>query len=603
MPPKGRRPRSPGRPGGGDVRSSRPGTSRSHPSRSPRPPAGRLVGLLLVLLLGFSGIVVRLALLQVKDAAAFQAMARNQRVRELTLLASRGSIFDRSGDELAMSLPATAVFADPRLVRNPASEASIIAATLHLDTGTIEAALTGPGRFVYLARGVDPVRADGLQRRHLTGIGFLDETRRFYPAGDLAPQVLGFVGVDGTGLAGLELQYQALLAGHPGHEVVEEDPSGTLIPQGVNSDDPPVPGDDLLLSIDRQVQYRAQEALAAAVKSNGAKGGTIIVMDPHSGDVLAMASSPWFNPNDVRQATQDSIRNRAVTDAYEPGSVNKVITASAAFESGAMRLDQRLSVPDSYQMYTHVFHDAHSHPTEQMTLGDIIAYSSNVGAIEVAHLLGMDRFASYLYRFGLAKRTGLGFPGESPGILPPTSQWSGTSMGTIPIGQGIAVTPLQMACVYATIANDGVWVQPRLVDGTVGPDGTVTDAPAPDTHRVVSIATARAVARMLGYAVDVGTGTEAQIPGFWVAGKTGTARKILANGTGYSTKYIASFIGFTPASRPALVVAAVLDEPATVYGGVAAAPLFRDVARFALARLRVAPAPRLPTPPHAVSTT
>jgi cell division protein FtsI (penicillin-binding protein 3) len=246
----------------------------------------------------------------------------------------------------------------------------------------------------------------------------------------------------------------------------------------------------------------------------------------------------------------------------------------------------------------------HPHAPELMTLGDILAYSSNIGAIKVAKLLGPRLLYSYLRRFGLTELTGLGFPGESSGILPAPSQWSGTSMGTIPIGQGIAVTPLQMAAVYATIANGGMWVEPRLIRSTIDPDGTVHDAAPAETRRVISPETAQVVSRMLGYAVDVGTGQAAQIPGYWVAGKTGTARKVNDAGTAYLVgKYVASFIGFVPASRPALVVAAVLDEPVSVYGGVAAAPLFRDVARFALGRMRIPPAPKLPIPPHAIRVT
>jgi cell division protein FtsI (penicillin-binding protein 3) len=237
-----------------------------------------------------------------------------------------------------------------------------------------------------------------------------------------------------------------------------------------------------------------------------------------------------------------------------------------------------------------------------MTLGDILAYSSNVGAITVAGRLGRARFADYLYRFGFGKQTGLDFPGESAGILAPPDKWWGTSMGTIPIGQGIAVTPLQMACVYATIANGGLWVQPRLVRGTIGPDGkTKLAAPSP-TRRVVSQATAGIITRMLAYAVEVGTGTEAQVPGYWVAGKTGTARKPLRHALGYSDKYVASFIGFLPASNPSLVIAAMLDEPDTIFGGVAAAPLFAEVAHVSVARLRIPPGSKPAIPPHAVPT-
>jgi cell division protein FtsI (penicillin-binding protein 3) len=557
--------------------------------------------MLVVLLLGFTGIFARLVLLQVKDASALQALARDQRLRDVPLPAARGSILDRNGDELAMSLPAKGVFADPQLVKNPQAEAGALAQTLNLKYTDVYRALTGSGRFGFIARGVDLPAARAVQELQLPGVGIANETRRFYPAGPLAPQVVGVVGVDGTGLAGLELQYQSLLAGRAGREVIEEDPGGIVIPQGTTVDLPPVPGDDLILTLDRQIQFRAQQALENAVKANRAKGGTVIVMDPGTGDILAMATYPWFDPNNLAAANADNLRNRAVTDAYEPGSVNKVITASAALEEGVLNLNQKLTVSYSLKMYTKTFTDAHSHPTEKMTLGDIIAYSSNIGAIEVAGLLGQSRFAPYLYKFGLDRSTGLSFPGESKGILPPPTRWSGTSMGTIPIGQGIAVTPLQMACVYATVANGGTWVEPRLVRSTVGPDGTVVPAPPGEERRVVSTETAAEVRGLLAYAVDVGTGTQAQIPGYWVGGKTGTARKILANGTGYSDKYIASFIGFAPAARPALVVAAILDEPVTVYGGIAAAPLFQEVMRFSLLRLRIAPAAKLPIPPHAVA--
>ncbi|HEY3208320.1 MAG TPA: penicillin-binding protein 2 [Actinomycetota bacterium] len=573
---------------------------RSARGRPPRTPAGRLVALLLLLVVGFSGILVRLVQLQIRDAPSYRALARDQRVRTITLPAARGSLLDRNREELALSLPAKAVYADPRLVSRPAATARIVADTLELDFADVYAALHRPGPFVYLARGVELHAAAALEAKHLPGIGFLSESHRYYPAKELAPQVLGFVGVDGTGLAGLELEYQKLLAGRPGREVVEADPRGLLIPQGANVDVPPVPGEDLVLSIDREIQYRAQAALAQAVRRNHAKGGTVIVMDPASGGVLGMADYPWFDPNRFAEGDPQALRNRAVTDAYEPGSVNKVITAAAAIQENVIKLKQRLKVSSSYRLYSKTFHDVHAHPKEPMTLADIIAYSSNVGTIEVASMLGRARFYSYLQRFGLTHRTGVGFPGESAGLLPSPEQWSGTSMGTIPLGQGIAVTPLQMASVYATIANGGLWVQPRLVSGIVGADGKVRRAAPSRTRRVISPETAQTVTRMLAYAVRVGTGKEAQIPGFWVAGKTGTARKVNEDGTGYSHKYVASFIGFAPAANPAVVVAAVLDEPSTVYGGIAAAPLFRDVAHFAMARLRVPPAPRLPAPPHAV---
>ena len=584
----------------GTPTSPRPRPSRRVPRDPGKPPARRLVALLVIMALGLGGILSRLVLLQVKDSSAYQDRARRQRVRSIVIPATRGTIFDRNGEELAMSLPAKAVVADPALIEKPGAEARTVASILHLPYRQVYAAMTRRGHFGYIARGVDERRASALEDRHLAGIGFLDESRRRYPGGALAPQVLGFVNVDGNGLAGLEQQYQSSLAGRAGHEIIEADPHGVLIPQGANVDVPPVPGDDLLLTIDRGIQFQAQSYLAAAVRKNRAKGGTVIVMDPQSGEILAMATYPWFDPNDFGSADPDHIRNRAVTDVYEPGSVNKVITAAAAVEQRLLGAQRTLTVPDHLEIYGKTFHDAHEHGAEPMTLADIITYSSNVGTIKVAQMLGKDRLAAYLHRFGLGTKSGLGFPGESGGILPAAHDWYGSIMGTIPIGQGVAVTPLQMLSVYATVANGGVWVQPQLVRGIVGRDGGVKPSPPPETRQVISARTANTVTQMLAYAVDVGTGTEAQIPGFWVAGKTGTARKPLQDARGYSDEYVASFMGFVPAGRPALVVAAVLDEPATMFGGIAAAPLFRDIARFALARLRVAPASKLPFPVHAV---
>jgi cell division protein FtsI (penicillin-binding protein 3) len=524
---------------------------------SPRASHGstqRLVSIFIVSAVSLGAILARLVVLQVRDAGALESRAVDQRIRDLTLPAPRGTIFDRGGGQLAMSLPARDVYADPRLVRDPQGEARTIARTLRLKVRDVRPLLAtttdrqgAPIRFVYVRRGVDLSLAKRLQDEHLPGIGFLGDTRRYYPAGSLAPQVLGFVGVDGTGLAGLEKQYQSLLAGRAGHEVVQEDPSGTLIPQAGTVSTPPVPGDDLVLTIDRDIQYRAQQSLADAVRRNHASGGTVIVMDPRTGDILAMATYPWFDPNRFAEANPDFLRSRAVTDVYEPGSVNKVITAAAAVQEGTVGLRHRFMVPDQLKVYDATIHDAETHPTEQMTLADIISLSSNIGAIKVADTLGQQRFYRYLTKFGFGHTTGLGFPGESGGILPPVDTWSGVSLATMAYGQGIAVTPLQMASVYATIANGGVRVQPRLVRGTVDADGHFQAAPASRTRRVVSATTARLVTRMLSYAVETGTGVQAQIQGYWVAGKTGTARIPRQDRAGYTRKTIASFIGFAPA--------------------------------------------------------
>jgi cell division protein FtsI (penicillin-binding protein 3) len=556
------------------------------------------VAVLVALSLGLGGILARLAFLQVRDASAYEARAFVRRVHVIPQPAVRGSLLDRHRQALALSLPAKDVYADPRYVKDVDRTARRVAAALHVRVRPVMEALREKSSFVYLARQVDAEVAAKLEKMGLPGIGFLDDAKRYYPSGPLASQTLGFVGIDGSGLAGLELQYQPELAGRPGKRTVETDPSGHLIPQGVNLDVPPVPGDDVVTTIDRAIQYRVQLALADAVRQNHARGGTVIVMDPRTGDILALASYPWFDPQRFATTPPSRLRNTAIADVYEPGSVNKVITASAAIQEHVIPLTSTLTVPEQWRIGPNVFHDAHTHPPTPMTLADIIAESSNVGTIRIASMLGPDRIAQFLARFGLGQDTGIDFPGESGGIVPPLYDWTSASMGTIPVGQGLAVTPLQMAAVYAAVANGGTWVQPRLVRGFVDPDGQYRPAPAGETRRAVSARTSRIMREVLAYAVDAGTGVNAQIPGYWVAGKTGTALVPRTNGPGYSNQYIASFIGMVPESNPQLVVAAIVDRPVTVYGAVAAAPLFQEIARYALARLRISPADRLPLPPH-----
>ena len=565
-----------------------------------RPPMRRLIALLAVLALAMGAIVLRLSVLQVSQARAYRSYALDQRLHTVTLPASRGRVLDRSDEAMAISLPARDVYVDPRYVTEPWDEAQTISRILGLKVRDLVPQLTADTTFVYVARQVDLETAGRLERLHLAGIGFLPSSRRAYPAGPLAPQVLGFVGVDGVGLAGLELEYQSVLAGKPGERTQELDPSGQPIVGGIDAERLPAPGSDLVVTMDRDFQFQVQAALEEAVKANQAQGGTVIVMDPRTGDIYAMATYPWFDPKEFATAKPATWRNRAVTDVFEPGSVNKVITAAATVQERSLPLDELLSVPWKMRVGDFVIHDAHPHGVEQMTLGDVVAQSSNIGAVEVAERLGAPRLATYLSKFGLGQVTGIGFPGESAGMMLPLYLWSDTSLATMAYGQGIAVTPLQMISVYATIANGGVWVRPRLVRGTVDPQGAFHPAAPSPTRRVVSDATSQMVTRMLAYAVKAGTGTAAQIPGFRVAGKTGTARIPKPTGGYYADRYFASFIGYLPASDPKVVIAAILDRPTTVYGGVAAAPLFQQVARYAIERLGIAPGNAVPPPPHAI---
>ena len=565
-----------------------------------RPPAGRVIALFASFAMALTGVAIRLVVLGVRDAPTYQALAQAQRVRRIELPAQRGAIYDRSMRELALSLPAKAIYADTGLISDPVAVASKIAPILEIPREELFSSLVSGDSFVYLARRVDLSVAERVEVLDIPGIGLLDESKRYYPGGSLASQVLGFVGLDGTGLEGVELEYQQVLSGSPGSMVIEQNPDGLSIPQGAQGASQPDPGSDLVLTIDAQLQFQAEQALAEAVTRNGAKGGIVLILEPSSGDVLAMASAPTFDANAFVEADVAIRRNKSVTDVYEPGSVNKVITAAAALEEGVIGLRERLSVPDRYRVSDRWFHDSHSHPTQPMTLTDVIAESSNVGTIMTAERLGKERLDAYLREFGFGAETGIGLPGEADGILMQQDEWWGTSMGTIPIGQGIAVTPLQMASVFATIANDGVRVTPQLVRGTVDDDGNLTRSPAPERTRVVAEETANQVTGMLARAVEAGTGQEAQVPGYWVAGKTGTARKPLEDRLGYSDQYVASFIGFAPAADPEIVVAAILDEPDTVYGGIASAPLFREVAQFALAHLRVPTAEPPATPPSLI---
>jgi cell division protein FtsI (penicillin-binding protein 3) len=552
------------------------------------------------MLLAFCGIVVRLASLQgarASDGTTLAQYGLDHRLRTIPLPAERGAIRDRHGAPLAISLDARDIYADPRLVTDPTGTAERIAEVFGVKPKSLLPDLTADATFTYLARQVDEDVAQRIERLQLPGIGSLPVPKRYYPAGSLAAQVLGFVGVDGAGLAGLEAQWNTELAGVPGERTAEIAPNGQPIAQGENAERDPVDGVDLITTLDRQIQFRAHQALAQAVAANHAKAGTIVVMDPRTGDIYAMASVPGFDANRFAEVDPDVWRNRAITDAFEPGSVLKVVTAAAALETGTVSMSERFRVPDAMRVGEFTIHDSHPHPVQTMTLGDMIAQSSNIGIAKVAERMGGERLDDFLRLFGFGEDTGVGFPGESRGVLPALHDWSDTSLATFSYGQGMTVTPLQMTSVYATIANDGVWVRPRLVRATRLVDGEVRTAPSSDTRRVIDVGTADLLTQMLSLAVQDGTGTTARVPGYQVAGKTGTALKPEAGG-GYAERYVASFIGFLPASSPRVVVAAFIDEPTTIYGSIAAGPLFQQVARYVIHRLGIAPAEEVPAPPH-----
>lgn len=584
------------------TRSVGRSTTRSRIRRDPF--ARRPVTLLVVYLLCFAAVATRLVLVQGVQAERWASLGEAQRARTIELPPQRGRIYDRDGDVLATSLDAATVYADPRAYRPqerngrtvPAAAgaddvARRLAPILGADADALEAKLRRDSHFVYLARQLDHDVGERIRRLGLPGIGILTESKRSYPGGALAGQVVGFTGIDGDGLAGLELEYDGLLSGSPGTLVLERAPGGLTIASAPRTLRPPTAGTDLVVTIDREIQHVAERAARAAVDEHGAVGASVVVLEVGTGDVLAMASIPAYDPNRLEDSDAAAGRNRAVTDMYEPGSVQKAVTVAAALEEGIAGPQTTSIVADRITVANRTFSDDHDHPTEPMTLAEIVEQSSNVGTIMLGQQLGEQRLARYLRAFGYGQPLGLNFPGESAGAYLPVDRWSKTSLPTISIGYGVALTLVQAANIYATIANDGMAVQPRLVRGTVGDDGRLAPVPPPAEHRVVSARTAEQLRRMLGGVVagERGTGHRAAVAGYSVGGKTGTARKALEGARGYSGNYIASFVGFAPVEDPQLVVAVMVDEPTPIYGGVVAAPVFREVMRFALAHRRVPP--------------
>jgi cell division protein FtsI (penicillin-binding protein 3) len=544
-----------------------------------------MVAIVLVTVLAFAAIGVRLFDLQTRDRSHLESLGLGQRVRTVEIPAERGQIFDRNGTVLAVSVPQTTIVADPRVIKDPLVYAAKLAPIVHVDQAELEARLANSkSAFAYVARKVDDATAQQVRDLGLVGISFQSESKRFYPNGTIAAPVVGFTGTDNTGLEGMEYHFDKLLTGTPGSAQVERDPQGNDIPGGERQIDAAKRGQDLVLTIDSSLQWNTEQALLQGVTSMNARGGTAIIVDVQTGDVLAMATVDGATDTAPAQAASATDKNRPITDVYEPGSTNKVITMAGAIQEGLVRPD---TVFDNVWQTINVggtdYEDVEEHPST-MTVADILAQSSNVGTIRIAHELGKDRLANYLRAFGFGQATGLGLPGEASGVTFDATKYTDTSMGSIPIGYGIAVTAMQMLDVYSTIANHGMARPPRLVAATIDADGTRHDEPLAAPHQVVSAATADAVNGMLQKVVAEGTGRNAQITGYPVAGKTGTARK-----APYDTgEYNASFAGFAPAGDPRLAAIVVMDAPqGSIYGADAAAPVFQQIMRFALTYERV----------------
>jgi len=534
--------------------------------------------------LAFVGLLLRATWLQAVRAESLSSLGQTQQRQSVTIPAGRGTLFDRSGLELALGEQATTVYANPMQITNPRRAALAVERTLGLNADRIFPTLADRTHgFVYVARQADPAQAAALQRLKLPGFGFYPEERRNYPQRSVASQVLGFVGTDGNGLSGLELQFDHSLAGRAGKETIVKDPSGRVI--DVQGERPEVPGRDVYLTLDHSIQANAEQVLRETVHKWAAKSASAIVLDPRTGAILAMAVQPGFDANRFPSAPSDLQRNRTVTDTYEPGSTFKLITVAGALSERIVTPTTRFTLPYSLQVADRVIHDAEKRGIVHYSVAQILAHSSNIGAITLAQMLGRTRLSAWITKFGFGRTTGVDFPGESPGIVLPPDKWSGSTIGNVPIGQGIAVTPVQMAAAYAAIANRGVWSRPHLVDHVAG-----GARPSLNRRRLVSPKIAKQLMSMLKDVVAEGTGQYAAMPGYQVAGKTGTAQKPDSRG-GYATgRYVASFVGIVPASRPRFVILVAVDEPrGAIWGGTVAAPAFQQIARFDLQYLEVPP--------------
>ncbi|CAN5872654.1 penicillin-binding protein [soil metagenome] len=541
---------------------------------------------------------VRLVYLQISEHDRLVGRAQRQQQFALDTDPERGELLDRQSRELARSIQTASIFVDPAELETSGDigcVATRVASILKLDEVSLVSQLTqardSGRRFLWLARRMSAHQTGEIRGLGLPGVYFRTEPKRFYPNGSLAAHVLGFVGLDGAGLGGVEQVYNEEISGEAGKLFVEKDSSGNAYE---SFELPSKPGQTIVLTIDQSIQHWAEQALVAAVKRSRAKSGTAIVLDPHSGEILALANAPTFDPNDVGAVWPEARSNWALQNIYEPGSTFKIVSFSAAIEKGLVRPEDRIDCQmGAITIAGRTIRDHKAFGT--LTVADALAKSSNVAAIKLGLRVGDATMHDFITRFGFGSRTGIELPGETPGLLRPVERWQASSIGSIAIGQEIGVTPLQMAAAFGVLANNGVRVGPHLVREIRTSSGTSVYRSNPEQRRVVTPETARALRRMLEEVTLKGTAKLAQLDGYSAAGKTGTAQKIDPKTKTYSrTKHIASFVGFAPVENPAVVIIVVIDEPAGAYhGGEVAAPVFREIAEQILPDLGIAPDTRL----------
>ena len=577
--------------------------------RSPRPPrfhAGqprrRLLVSLCVLVAVLAALVVRVGMLQITEAADLRSAGSEQWTRVQTIPAQRGSIFDRDGDEMAMSIPASTVSVNPQEVVDERGTAALLAELLGLSDEQHDDVLAALGdkqqAFMYVARQIDQSLGEQLAALDLVGVYVTREDRRTKPGGTTGSSVIGQTDIDGAGIAGLELKYDELLQGRGGEVTRQVAPGGRSIPGSETVLDDPRSGTDLMLSIDRSLQFTAEAGLLSQVSAIKARGGSLIVMDTDTGEILAMTSVR----RDDEGAYQVTSGNFAAVDTYEPGSVAKAITIASALDRGAVEPDTSFVVPWKKQYFADdplMLHDAGYHPTQAMTVEQILVRSSNIGTITVSEQMGVEAQVDYMRDFGLGAVSGLEFPGESAGILGDAADLRGTEQKTIAYGQGVSVTAVQLVAAINTIANGGTYMPPKLVVGTVDERGDMHQVDAGEPRRVVSERAARQTAQMMKGVVCHGTATRAQVASMPIAGKTGTGLKAQPNGTYLDEQgnkaYYASFVGFMPADDPRVTMLISIDEPPARttdrFGGTAAAPMFAELAPSLIHELGINPPP------------
>ncbi len=556
-----------------------------------------IVALLLV-------VVARVAALQTTEAEAYRAQGAAQWTRTWEVPAQRGTIFDRNGNELSISVPAATISINPKLIDNGTATVQLLDDLLDLSDEKVadllaEVASKQRG-FVYVARQVDAALGDQISSLHLPGVNVDREDRREMPGGETGRSVIGKTNIDGVGIAGLELQYDDLLTGTGGEMSREVAPGNRSIPGTETVTEAPIPGEDLVLTLDRSIQFSTEQVLLERVSELGARGATAIVMSPHTGDILAMAS---VRLNDETGQYEVTSGNYAAVDAYEPGSVAKVITISSALSEGLVTPDTYFEVPWRKQYYDDLLKDAEQHPTDPMSVSNILINSSNIGTITVQETMGRYKHRDYMAAFGLGQKTALDFPGESAGILKQADDLWGSERVTVAYGQGVSSTSLQLVAAINTIANGGVYVAPKLVNAIVEPDGTMTDTAPSESHVVVTPEAAAQTTEMMRQVVCQGTATRAQVDGLSIAGKTGTAFKAADNGTYFDDNgeriYYASFVGFFPADDPQVTVLVSVDEPPAGtfdrFGGTASAPVFAELAPTLIHELGIVPNDNAPS--------